>query len=189
MLKTVRSRHQIDTSWLKLTWEIANPWSQSSTGNPALRAMINIQINWSIWKTWNTGQFLRQIGIYCYDTDIIIALIWWIGTVNNKILSKIFHRDLSEKSDRSKFRKWMTKQFLRVDTEFIWFVGTSNLVIEMSDDSKLIDATMSCCQDSMLRNSSSSTLTFLELEKYFSCISRRLTRRDIFGILSWTNLS
>ena len=145
MLKTVWSRHQIDTSWLKLTWEIAIPWSQSPTGNPALRAMINIQINWSVWKTWNTVQFLRQISIYYYDTDIIIALIWWIRTVNNKTLSKIFHLDLSVKSDRSKFRKWMMKQFLRFDTEFIWFVGTSNLVIEMGNDSILIDATMSCC--------------------------------------------
>ena len=106
MLKTIRSRHQIDTSWLKLTWEIAIPWSQSPTGNPALRAMINIQINWSIWKTWNICQFLRQISIYCYNAHIIITLIWWIRTVNNKILLKIFHHDLSVKSDRSQLRKW-----------------------------------------------------------------------------------
>ena len=59
----------------------------------------------------------------------------------------------------------MMKQSLRFDTEFIWFVGTSNLVIEMSNDSILIDATMSCCQDGMLRDSSSPALTFQELNK------------------------
>ena len=62
------------------------------------------------------------------------------------------------------------KKFLRFDTEFIWFVGASNFVIEMSNDSILIDATMSCCQDSMLRNSSSSTLTFLELKNIFHAL-------------------
>ena len=165
MLKTVWSRHQIDTSWLKLSWEVAIPWSQSPTGNPALGAMISIQINWSVWKTWNTVQFSRQISIYCNDTDIKIALIWWIGTVNYKILSTILHRDLSEKSDCQKMNKWMMKKILRFDTEFIWFVGTSNLVIEMGNDSILIDATMSCCQDGMLRDSSSSALTFKELNK------------------------
>ena len=67
--------------------------------------------------------------------------------------------------------KWMMKRFLGFDIEFIWFVGTSNLVIEMSNDSILIDATMSCCQNSMLRNSSSSTLTFLELKNTFHALA------------------
>ena len=95
MLKTVWSRHQIDTSWLKLTWEIAIPWSQSPTGNPALRAMISIQINWSVWQTWNTVQFLRQISIYCNDTDIVIAIIWF--NLKNCIISFPFFIVISEK--------------------------------------------------------------------------------------------
>lgn len=94
MLKTVRSRHQIDSSWLQLCWEVAVPWSQSPARNPTFWAMIGIQINWRLGKTWDSVEFLWQISIYCNDADVIIAFTWRIRLVNNEILIEFFKRSI-----------------------------------------------------------------------------------------------
>ena len=74
----------------------------------------------------------------------------------------------------------MKKKFLRFNLEFIWFIGTSDFVIKMSNDSVLIDTTMSCCHDCMLGDSSSSTLTFQESKITFHTSSRKFTGSNLF---------